>query len=120
MQVHEIPREYKGEGRILYIFSTKALVFTAIAATAGLPFFLILKMVGYSIAGIIIMAIFALLGFVVGTFKVPESQAFAITRKTGGEKIEDVLKRWIKFKKKKNRIYIFKDEKAKREEYTNE
>ena len=25
MQVHEIPREYKGEGRILYIFSTKGL-----------------------------------------------------------------------------------------------
>lgn len=120
MQVHEIPREYKGEGRILYIFSTKALIFTALAATVGLPFFLIFKMLGYTIIGLIIMAVFALIGFAIGTFKVPESQAFSITRKTGGEKIEDVLLRWIKFKKKKNRIYIFKEDKTKREENTNE
>ena len=120
MQIHEIPREYKGEGRILYIFSTKALIFTAIGATIGIPFFLIFKMFGYTIVGLVITAIFALIGFSIATFKMPESQAFAITRKAGGEKIEDVLKRWIKFKKKKNRIYIFKNEKINREEDTNE
>lgn len=120
MQVHEIPREYKGEGRILYIFSTKALIFTAAAATIGVPFFLILKMFGFTIAGLIVMLLFALIGFSIGTFKVPESQAFSITRKTGGERIEDVIRRWIKFKKKKNRIYIFKDERINKEEGTNE
>ncbi len=26
--LHEIPRNVKGEGRILYIFSTKALIYT--------------------------------------------------------------------------------------------
>lgn len=120
MQVHEIPREYKGEGRILYIFSAKALIFTAVATTVGLPFFLLLRMMGYGIVGLIIMGLFGLIGFAIGTFKVPESQAFSITRKNGGEKIEDVILRWIKFKKKKNRIYVFRDEQMKKEEKTNE
>jgi hypothetical protein len=29
---YQIPRSVKGEGRILYIFSTKALIYTAIGA----------------------------------------------------------------------------------------
>lgn len=120
MQVHEIPREYKGEGRILYIFSTKALISTVIATTVGLPFFLIFKMAGYTIIGLIFMAVFALIGFSIGTFKVPESQAFSITRKAGGEKIADVIIRWIKFKQKNNRVYIFKDDNIDKGEDTNE
>lgn len=30
MEIHEIPRDYKGESRILYIFSVKALVYTGV------------------------------------------------------------------------------------------
>ena len=48
MQVHEIPREYKGEGRILYIFSTKGLIGTAIGAAVGLIFLFLLKMMHYT------------------------------------------------------------------------
>ena len=29
---YQIPRNVKGEGRILYIFSTKALIYTAVGA----------------------------------------------------------------------------------------
>ena len=120
MQVHEIPRRYSGEGRILYIFSTKALIYTAIAVTVGLIFFFVLKSMGFTMAGLIITAFFGLIGFSLATFKIPESQAFSITRKTGGEKIDDILLRWIKFKKKGNRIYVYQNEQVNKEENTNE
>lgn len=39
MRTYEIPRDYKGEGRILYIFSTKGLIFTCAGAGIGLIFY---------------------------------------------------------------------------------
>ena len=89
MQTYEIPRNYKGEGRILYIFSTKALIYSCIGAAIGLLFYFIFKMLGFSIVGLIITLIFAVIGFGIGTLKVPESTAFEITKKTGGENIDD-------------------------------
>lgn len=120
MQVHEIPREYKGESRILVIFSIKALIYTVIGAIIGLPFFIILKEFNHTIIGLIIMALLGLIGYTIATFKIPESQSFSLTRKNGGEKIDDVILRWIKFKRKKNKIYVYKEEKVNREENTNE
>lgn len=109
MQIHEIPRNYKGEGRILYIFSRKGLIFTCIGAGIGLIFFFLFRMIGYTLAGVIITLILGLIGFGIGTFKMPESSAFEITKKTGGENIDDVIKRWIKFKRNGNRIYVYKN-----------
>lgn len=121
MQVHEIPREYKGEGRILYIFSTKGLIGTAIGAAVGLIFFFLLKMMHYTFIGLIITVVFAAIGYAIGTFKMPESTNFEITRKTGGEAIYDVILRWIKFKRNGNRVYIYKDsEKALKEDTKDE
>lgn len=110
MQTYEIPRNYKGEGRILYIFSTKALIYTCVGAGIGVIFFILMKMLGYPIIGLIITLIFGVIGYAIGTLKVPESTAFEITKKTGGENLDDVILRWIKFKKNNNRIYIYKDE----------
>lgn len=110
MGTHEIPRNVKGEGRVLYIFSTKALIYTAIAALIGLVFFGLLKMIGLNTIAIIVLVIFAAIGFVIGTFKVPEIESVKFTKKTGGENIDDVLKRAIKFKMKKNRIYTYTKE----------
>ena len=36
MRTYEIPRNYKGESRILYIFSTKALIYTIVGMGIGL------------------------------------------------------------------------------------
>ena len=110
MQTYEIPRNYKGEGRILYIFSTKGLIFTCVGAGIGLVFYFILRMLGFGTAGLIITVICAAIGFVIGTLKVPESNAFEITKKPGGENIDDVILRWIKFKKNGNKVYIYKQE----------
>lgn len=115
MQIHEIPRDYKGESRILYIFSTKALMYTAIGAVPGIIIYFILKMFNASMIGIIITVIFGAIGFVIGTFKIPDSRKFKFTEKTGGENIDEIIKRIIRFKKKKNRIYVYKKEETKDE-----
>lgn len=115
MQVHEIPRDYKGEGRLLYIFSMKGLMYTAIGAVPGIIINFILGLFGISTIGIIITVIFAVIGFVIGTCKMPDTRKFKITEKTGGENIDDVIKRLIKFKQKKNKIYVYQKEETKDE-----
>ncbi|MCI8617111.1 MAG: hypothetical protein HFJ60_02490 [Clostridia bacterium] len=116
MRTYEIPRNYKGEGRILYIFSTKGLIYTCIGAGIGLVFYFMLKILGFSMVGLIITLIFGAIGFGIGTLKVPESTAFEITKKTGGENIDDVILRWIKFKKNGNKIYVYSAEEETKDE----
>lgn len=115
MNIYEIPRNYKGESRILFIFSTKALIYTAIGAAIGLLPYAIFSIMGLSIIGLIFVGIFGLIGFVIGTFKIPESKRFSITEKTGGTAIDDVIKRWFKFKKRKRKIYVYTKEEMKDE-----
>lgn len=113
MGTYLIPRDLKGEGRILTVFSYKALLYTVIGLVIGYVFYFIFNLIKLSTVGLIIMGLFALLGFSIGTFKMPNTKNFEITKKTGGEKIDDVLIRLIKFKMKKNRIYIYtKEEKG--------
>ena len=115
MRTYEIPRNYKGEGRILFIFSTKALIYSTVGIGIGLLFYLIFKIAGLSTIGIIFTIIGGLIGFSIGTFKIPETSAFKFTKLVGGENIDDIILRWIKFRKKKNKIYIYKEEETKDE-----
>ncbi len=110
MRTYEIPRNYKGESRILYIFSTKALIYTIVGIGIGLIFYFILKILGMQFIGIIVDVIFGCIGFCIGTLKIPDNKKFEFTQKTGGENIDDVIKRWFQFKRKKNRVYIWKEE----------
>lgn len=111
MGPYNLPRNVKGEGRILFIFSVKALLFTMAGAAIGIIFYLIFNVIGMNFVGIIFVGAFGLIGFLIGTFKVPETTAFEITKKTGGENIDEVIKRYIEFKMQKNKIYIYQDEK---------
>lgn len=108
MGTYLIPRDLKGEGRILTIFSYKALAYTVVGLIVGFIFYYILKLIGLSGVGIGIMVILALAGFLIGTLKMPNAKNFEITKKTGGEKIDEIILRLIKFKMKKNRIYVYK------------
>lgn len=113
MGTYNIPRNVKGEGRILFIFSTKSLITTCIGGGIGLIFYFIFSLVGLGVVGLIIAGIFALIGYAIGMFKVPESAGLEITRKTGGENIDDVIKRYIKFKKNDKKLYVYtKEEKT--------
>lgn len=110
MKSYYIPRNYKGEGRILYIFSTKAIIYTAVGVGIGLIFYFLFNLIGLTMIGIIIAVFLGLVGFCIATFKVPDMKNFELTKKTGGEKIDDVIKRWILFKKNNNKIYVYMNE----------
>ncbi len=108
MGTYYLPRNVKGEGRILFIFTAKSLIYSAVGGGIGFLFYLIFSLFQLDLVGYIIMGIFALIGFCIGTFKMPEAQGLEFTRKTGGEKIDDVILRAIKFKQKNKKIYIYK------------
>ena len=110
MGTYMIPRNTKGEGRILFVFSTKALIYTVVGGLIGMPFYYLFKFMKMNMVGLVIVAILALIGFAIGTFKIPNSDGFKVTRLVGGENIDDVILRYIKFKKKKNKIYVTKEE----------
>lgn len=115
MKIHEIPRNYKGESRILYVFSIKALAYTGIGAFIGWFFYLLFKLLGMQTIGIGVVLFLGTIGFCIGTFKMPDSKKFKITEKTGGEAIDDVIKRWIMFKRGKNKVYVYLKEETKDE-----
>lgn len=118
MKSYYLPREYGGEGKILYIFSAKSLIYTGVGALVGFLLNSLLKMIGINKAFLPLLIIFAFIGFAIGTFKVPESNNFEITKKTGGEKIDEVIKRWFLFKMKHGKIYIYKENVLDSEEET--
>ena len=103
-----IPRDTKGEGKILMVFSKKSFLWTLGCATVALvtiyPIFAIL---GLSLVGMIGVGIFGLIGFGIGTLKMPNSNNFEILRKTGGEDLDEILKRLIKFKRGGKKIYLY-------------
>lgn len=105
MGTYNIPRNVKGEGRILYVFSTKALIYTFAGATIGGLFYLICSAVGLSFLGLLFVVIFGAIGFSIGTFKVPKVKTIKAIHDISGENIDDVIKRYIKFRSRKNKIY---------------
>ncbi len=107
MGTYNVPRNVKGEGRILFIFSTKALIWSGAGALLGGVFYIIFNMLGLTVVGIVAVVLFALIGFIIGTFKIPNLERFDITRKTGGENIDDVIRRAFKFKTKKYKYYVY-------------
>ncbi len=113
MGTYNIPRNVKGEGRILFIFSTKSMIYTVIGIGVGLPLYFICAAFNTHMVGIILVAIMALIGFCIGTFKIPEIDILKFTKKVGGENIDEIIKRAIKFKKNGSKIYMYTKEENK-------
>lgn len=111
MGTYYIPRNYRGESRILYIFSVKSLITTAVGAMCGSLFWLIFRALGMNMVGVAIMAVFAFLGYAVGALKIPTIVAFPITKKIGGEPIGEIILRYMKFRKNRKMYVYTKEEK---------
>lgn len=111
MGTYYIPRNYRGESRILYIFTIKSLITTAVGAGVGAIFFAIFSMVNLKMVGIILMAFFAFIGYAIGALKIPTIVAFPITKKIGGEPIGEIILRYMKFKKNRKMYVYTKEEK---------
>ena len=103
-----IPRDTKGEGKILMIFSKKSFLWTIACAGVGLvTIYPILAILGLSLIGLIGVLLFALIGFIIGSAKMPNSQNFEIFRKTGGEDMDEIILRLLKFKKGGKKVYLY-------------
>lgn len=118
MATYNIPRNTKGEGRILFIFTPKSLGYTFAGIVIGFPFAKIFSLFGITIfkvvnLSIIAYPIFGFIGFAIGTFKIPEIPGWQFTKSTSGLKIDEVILKAIKFRKKGKRIYVYaKEEKG--------
>lgn len=103
-----IPRDTKGEGKILMIFSRKSFLWTIACALVGLitiyPICAIFKLTLIGWAGVLLLG---LIGFLISSLKMPNSQNFEILRKTGGEDIDEILIRLLKFKKGGKKVYLY-------------
>lgn len=103
-----IPRNTKGEGKILMIFSKKSFLWTIGCATVALvTIYPICAILGATLIGMLIVLLFGLIGFGIGSLKIPNSQNFEIFRKTGGEDVDEILIRLLKFKKGGKRVYLY-------------
>ena len=128
MGTYNIPRNTKGEGRLFYIFSTKALIWTVGGLLVGVVIKTILKSTGslfkaagtFNFIGIIITVLLALAGFVIGTFKMPKNDRFEITRKAGGINLDKVLIESIRFKLNRVKLYVYDTDELSREEIEHE
>lgn len=109
MGTYNLPRNVKGEGRILFIFTGKSFIYAIVGGGVGLLFYFIFSIIGLNMVGIIITLIFALIGFTIGTFKMPEISGLGFTKKVGGENLDDIIKRAIMFKTKGSKIYVYKE-----------
>lgn len=114
MRSYLIPRDVKGETRILTYFTPKSFLFTIVGILIGTVFFFIFKLLTLTITGVVILILFSLISFAVGALKIPETNAFAFFKDTGGEMIDDILWRYIKFNgiklfgmKGNKKIYIY-------------
>lgn len=102
---HIIPRaDVKGQDRLFIFFSLQGLVGTLAGVGIGYPFFAIINAMGNNFAGLIVLACMGGLGFVIGQCKIPDTNAFPIFKKIGGEYIRDIIVRWLKFRKNKKKF----------------
>lgn len=96
----------KGEGRFLYIFTTKGLIYTAVGAAIGLLFYLLFKYIGLKPVGITILVIFSVIGYGVGSIKIPETSTGKLGRNYGGDYIDEIIMKYITFKRSR-KVYLY-------------
>lgn len=109
MGTYYIPRNLRGETRILVIFTVKSLISTAAGAVLGSIFYFMLNILGFKTAGIIILAVMALLGFAIGAIKIPFIPGIPFTRNIAGDPLSEIIFRYFKFKTNR-KIYTYTKE----------
>lgn len=106
MGTHLIPREIDGDARILLIFTPKGFIGTIIGIVVGVMFYSVAAAVGAVVVGWLLLGLCALIGFVIGQVKMPDSNAWDLFKKTGGEYISEIIMKYVTFKKKR-KIYLY-------------
>lgn len=94
------------------IFTAKSLIYTCATGALGLIFFYLFMSLGMTIIGIGTAVGFAAIGFVIGTFRIPENSNLEFFKKAGGERFDEAIIKWYKFKRKKNVIYMYTEDRG--------
>lgn len=113
MGTYNLPRNVKGEGRILFIFTPKSLLYAVIGAAIGLVFYVIFALMNLNIVGVIMVALFALIGYGIAMLKVPNIGILKASKVVAGENMDDIIRRAVFFKKRGNRLYVYRNEEVK-------
>lgn len=111
MGTHYIPKNFKSETSILIIFTTKSLITTAIGGGIGAILMSLFMALGMKVFGIILLILFALIGYGVGTVKIPKLTGLQFTKNVEGDSIDEILMRYVKFKSNKKVYSYTKEEK---------
>lgn len=106
-RTYTVPRSVKGESRILYVFSVTGLIFTIAFGMVGFLIKMLVSAFLPAVVGWVIVGLFAVIGFVIGSLKIPDSNVMGPLKKAGGEKIKDILFRTLTFTKRK-KIYVYR------------
>lgn len=111
MNTYLIPREMTDENRFFF-FTKVSAIFTLVGVGIGsvlyIPFYLLhkaLDIATLNYVGIGILISITIIFWALGTFKIPETNAFSILKKTGGESVYDIFKRVMNFRKNKKIYY---------------
>ncbi len=96
----------KGESRILYIFTGKSLIYTAVGGFIGLIFYFIFSIFGLKNVGIVFIVVLALIGYGIGTIKMPTAGNTKIAKNVGGDSLDEIILRYIRFKKNR-KVYTY-------------
>lgn len=104
---HEIPVDSKSETRLLVIFSLRALATTAIGLMLGLIIGIVFSIFFSSTQSkFIFAAVFGVIGFLIGTFKIPEINKIPITKEVSGMYVYEAVFAYMKFKSRR-KLYVY-------------
>lgn len=115
-----VPRNVKGESRILYIFTLKSFAVTlAFGLVGALIYFILSSFINMSIVtAIVLVAIFGGIGFALAEVKIPDTPMMGPFRKAGGENIGAMILRIMFFKRKK-KFYLYNYKRQYKKQVTN-
>lgn len=103
MQKHEIPRESKSEGRILYFFTGQSILTTIIIGLIGLLLGYVLRLIfGADWILFVCVGVFGVIGFILGAIKIPEIKTIPFTKNISGLYTHEAVLRYIKFKQRRS------------------
>lgn len=102
MVAHEIPREKKNETRIFVIFSIRSLASTVIGVVIGALLGLIINLFKIPYLPYVLVGIFGLIGFLVGTVPIIYIPGIPVTKEVQGEYLYNVLLKYSLFKQRRS------------------
>ena len=107
MRKHEIPRKKQNETRIFVIFSIRSLISTVIGIMVGIIIGVIPLLLNFQVGMFILVGIFGLLGFIIGTFPVMYIPGIPITKEVQGEYLYNLVFRYYIFRGRRSlKTYI--------------